>query len=71
MLLTAPITAAAMVGLTLWHGYTWAIYGLAIGNGFSVVMLSARLRKVRQRLIAQAPARASGATAESVTGCPT
>jgi O-antigen/teichoic acid export membrane protein len=67
-LITAPITAVATAGLIFWHGYTWAIYGLAIGNGLSVAMVAARLRKVRQRLIARTPARSGGAAAGPVIG---
>ena len=62
-LITAPLTTVATVGLIFWHGYAWAIYGLAIGNGLSVAMASARLFKVRQRLIARALADAAAETA--------
>jgi O-antigen/teichoic acid export membrane protein len=65
-LITAPITAAATAGLTFWHGYTWTMYGLAIGNGLSVAMGAARLRKVRQHLITRAPR--GGGAARSATG---
>lgn len=67
-LMTAPITVTATAALTLWHGYTWTMYGLAIGNGLSATMVVARLVAARRRLVALAPEPASGAAARSATG---
>lgn len=62
-LVSAPSSAAAVVALTLWHGYTWTIYGLAVGNGLSALMFGVRLLAVRRRLAAGAAAAAAPAAA--------
>lgn len=48
-IVTAPITAAATVGFTLWHGFTWTLYGLAIGNIVNESLLVVQLRRIRKR----------------------
>lgn len=60
-LCTAPITLAGTAGLTLWHGYTWTMYGLALGNALSVAMVVARLYMVRRGACYPGAAAFSGA----------
>jgi O-antigen/teichoic acid export membrane protein len=50
-MITAPISAVATAWFTVWHGYTWTIYGLAIGSGVSVILVIGRLWKVRRRML--------------------
>jgi O-antigen/teichoic acid export membrane protein len=61
---TAPVTVAATAGLTLWHGYTWTMYGLAIGNALSATIIIVRLFGLRRHLeqgsAAAGPAALSG-----------
>ncbi|HEX3954681.1 MAG TPA: lipopolysaccharide biosynthesis protein [Stellaceae bacterium] len=49
-MLTAPITVVAIAGLTMWHGYTWTLYGLTIGNGLSAALVVSRLFRIRHRV---------------------
>jgi len=55
VLVTAPITALATVGFTLWRGYAWTVFGIAIGDALAAAIVGVRLQVVRRRLIA-APA---------------
>lgn len=50
-IVSAPITVVATVALTLWRGYTWTIYGLAIGGGVGVTMAVVRLLRIRHRAV--------------------
>lgn len=56
MVVAAPITLAAVAGAVLWQGYTWTMYGVAFGQVVVLAMGTARLYRVRRRIIAQASA---------------
>ena len=49
----APITAAATVVAILWRGYTWTMYGAALGQVVGLAIVVCRLYQVRQRLRAR------------------
>src|SRR5581483_1061869 len=49
-LASAPVTIAATVGFTAWHGYTWTIYGVAVGGLVATALASWRLLLVHRRL---------------------
>jgi O-antigen/teichoic acid export membrane protein len=60
-LISAPVTVAATIGAILWRGYTWTMYGVAVGQIVSLAMVACRLYQVRRRLgmrggFAEAPA---------------
>lgn len=54
-LIGAPITALATTAAVWWHGYTWTMYGVAIGSAAVVAMEAARLQVVRRRMISASP----------------
>jgi O-antigen/teichoic acid export membrane protein len=54
-LLTAPLTAAATVGVILWHGYTWTIYGTTFGSAVALGMQAGRIFVVRRRALGAEP----------------
>ncbi|HEX3862379.1 MAG TPA: oligosaccharide flippase family protein [Stellaceae bacterium] len=59
----APTTVAATAAAVLWHGYTWTMYGVAVGNFYMLAIQAWRLYTVRRRIIADtgvATAAASG-----------
>ena len=58
-MISAPVTAVATIGLTLWQGYTWTLYGLAIGQGVNIAMMVGRLSRAHRRLVIQ-PAPSGG-----------
>jgi O-antigen/teichoic acid export membrane protein len=47
--LSAPITILATIGAVLWHGYTWTMYGVAVGNLVLLAVTLARLRRARRK----------------------
>ena len=47
--LSATITILATIGAVLWHGYTWTMYGVAIGNVVLLAVTLARLRQARRK----------------------
>jgi O-antigen/teichoic acid export membrane protein len=51
-LVAAPITIAATVGAILWGGYTWTMYGVALGYLVVLAMLVARYWLVRRKALA-------------------
>jgi O-antigen/teichoic acid export membrane protein len=59
--LSAPVTIAATVGVVLWHGYTWTMYGVAVGNLVLLGMTLGRLWRVRRGAIAQLGSTAAAA----------
>jgi hypothetical protein len=59
-LMSAPITAGATAVLILWHGYTWTIYGVALGSAVFFFIATARLQRVRRRMMAPIAAAAGG-----------
>jgi O-antigen/teichoic acid export membrane protein len=50
------LAAAATAGFILWHGYTAAMWGIALGNGLCFAWAMLRLRRVRRRPPASAAA---------------
>jgi O-antigen/teichoic acid export membrane protein len=66
--LSAPVTILATIAAVLWQGYTWTLYGVALGN---LVLLSvglARLRRVRRNFL-QAPGPAAAPTSNLGPSC--
>ena len=53
MMLSAPITVAAAAGAVLWQGYTWTMYGVALGQFVMLAMEVGRLRVVRRSILAR------------------
>lgn len=51
-LLSAPVTAAATAGAVLWQGYTWTMYGVALGSLATLVLEIGRVWAARRRLAA-------------------
>lgn len=43
--LSAPVSIVATIAAVLWQGYTWTMYGVAVGN---LVLLAATLLRLRQ-----------------------
>jgi len=50
-LTTAPLIIVATAGVILWHGYTWPMYGVALGYTVALVMGGTRLDVVHRRFI--------------------
>jgi O-antigen/teichoic acid export membrane protein len=48
----APVTIAATVGAILWRGYTWTMYGVALGYLLALAMLIVRYWLVRRGFLA-------------------
>lgn len=67
-IVSAPVSAAATIGLTLWHGYTWTVYGLAIGTALNLAMMAGRLLRLRRRAAPDPIARADDAAAHTAIG---
>jgi O-antigen/teichoic acid export membrane protein len=57
-LISAPVTIVATVGTILWQGYTWAMYGVAIGQVLGLVMVVGRLYSIRRLEGSACPAQA-------------
>jgi O-antigen/teichoic acid export membrane protein len=53
--LSAPITILATIGAVLWQGYTWTMYGVAVGNLVLLAVTLARLRQARRKFARRAP----------------
>ncbi len=51
----APLTIAATVGAVLWRGYTWTMYGVAVGYLVVLGMLIGRYWVVRRNALAKLP----------------
>jgi len=49
--LSAPVTIVATIGVVLWQGYTWTLYGVALGNLVLLAMTLDRLRRVRRKFL--------------------
>ena len=62
-LLAAPATAITTIAAVWWHGYTWTMYGVAVGTAAVVILQGSRLRTIRRRMIS-GPAAAMPAAAE-------
>jgi hypothetical protein len=45
----------------LWHGYTWTVYGTALGSAVALGMEAGRLYVVRRRALGAEPASATTA----------
>jgi O-antigen/teichoic acid export membrane protein len=60
-LITAPLTVAATIGVILWHGYTWTVYGTALGSAVALGLEAGRLYVVRRRALGAEPASATTA----------
>lgn len=52
ILVSAPLTVAATVVAILWHGYTWAMYGVAFGGLVALILELGRVWVMRRRLTA-------------------
>ncbi len=48
--LSAPVTIGATAGAIIWQGYTWTMYGVALGNLLTLVMCCGRLYAVRREI---------------------
>ena len=58
--LSAPITILATIIAVLWHGYTWTMYGVAVGNLVLLAVTVARLRRARRKFaVSSSPGPAS------------
>lgn len=53
---TAPVTIAATAGAVLWQGYTWTMYGLAVGSSVALAIEAWRLCSLRRGLLVQSTA---------------
>jgi O-antigen/teichoic acid export membrane protein len=60
----APVTIAATAGAIVWHGYTWAMYGVALGYFVVVALLIVRYWQVRRNF------RAASRPAEAIAAEP-
>ncbi len=60
-MLNAPLTLAATAAAVLWQGYTWTMYGVALGDLIALSMYIGRLCMIRRKLLVQA-----GSTREDV-----
>ncbi len=67
-IISAPVSAGATIGLTLWHGYTWTLYGLAIGQGVNIALMLRRLWQVRRPLVDPPVTTARGAATRTAAG---
>jgi O-antigen/teichoic acid export membrane protein len=68
--LSAPVSIAATVGAVLWQGYTWTMYGVAVGNLVLLAVTLDRLRRVRRRAIAQSASSPASIAAAPLLGRP-
>jgi O-antigen/teichoic acid export membrane protein len=69
-LLAAPTTAITTVGAVWSHGYTWTMFGVAIGTAAVVVLQGSRLHVIRRRMIRAASIAGAGHPEEALADGP-